>query len=55
MPCALCSADTPVTAFAVTGGPNDAFVDLCATCIDQINGTPQPTHWRCLSSAMWSE
>ncbi|MFT4961687.1 MAG: protein PhnA [Paracoccaceae bacterium] len=55
MPCALCSADTPITTFAVTGGPNDAFVDLCATCIDQINGTPQPTHWRCLSSAMWSE
>lgn len=54
MTCALCSADTPLTAHAVPGGPDEASVDLCATCIDQINGTPDANHWRCLSSSMWS-
>ena len=55
MPCSLCSADTDLTEFAVSGGPDDAATDLCETCISQINGTPVPTHWRCLSSAMWTE
>ncbi len=55
MPCALCSADTSLTPEPVPGGPQDAAVDLCATCITQINGTPEPNHWRCLANAMWSE
>ncbi len=55
MPCSLCSADTDLTTFAVAGGPDGAATELCETCIAQINGTPEPTHWRCLSSAMWSE
>jgi protein PhnA len=55
MPCCLCSADTDLTEFAVSGGPDGAKTHLCETCIEQINGTPVPTHWRCLSSAMWSE
>ncbi len=55
MTCALCAADAPLTAFPVTGGPVGAGVDLCATCIAQIDGTPEPAHWRCLSSSMWSE
>lgn len=55
MPCALCSADAPLTAYAVTGGPADATADLCDTCIAQIEGEPDPNHWRCLSSSMWSE
>lgn len=55
MPCALCSADAPLTAYAVSGGPAGASVDLCATCIEQIEGEPDPNHWRCLSSSMWSE
>ncbi|MBL4768982.1 MAG: PhnA domain-containing protein [Rhodobacteraceae bacterium] len=55
MPCSLCSADTALTEFAVGGGPDGAATDLCETCITQIHGTPEPTHWRCLSSAMWSE
>jgi protein PhnA len=55
MPCALCSADTPLTSEPVPGGPQGASVDLCATCLTQINGTPDPTYWRCLSSSMWSE
>lgn len=55
MTCALCSADTPLVALAVSGGPDGATADLCATCIEQINGTPVPTHWRCLSTSMWSE
>jgi protein PhnA len=55
MPCSLCSADTDLTEFAVSGGPEGAATEICETCITQINGTPEPTHWRCLSSAMWSE
>lgn len=55
MPCRLCSADTDLTEFAVFGGPDGAATEICETCIAQINGTPEPTHWRCLSSAMWSE
>ncbi|TDE37992.1 PhnA domain-containing protein [Antarcticimicrobium sediminis] len=55
MPCALCSADAPLTAYAVAGGPADATADLCETCIAQIEGEPDPTHWRCLSASMWSE
>lgn len=55
MPCALCSADTPLTAEPVTGGPHGATIDLCETCLDQINGTPDPTHWRCLATSMWSQ
>lgn len=55
MPCSLCSADTDLTDYAVSGGPDGAATELCETCVTQINGTPDPTHWRCLSSAMWSE
>ncbi len=55
MPCALCSAETPLTAHPVPGGPHGAAIDLCPTCIEQIDGAPEPTHWRCLSSSMWSE
>ncbi len=55
MSCALCSADTALSPEAVPGGPDGASVDLCETCRSQISGTPDPTHWRCLSSSMWSE
>lgn len=55
MSCALCSADTALSPEAVPGGPQEASVDLCETCRSQISGTPDPTHWRCLSSSMWSE
>ena len=55
MPCALCSADDPVTSLTVTGGPEGASVEVCATCAAQINGTPEPDHWRALASTMWSE
>lgn len=55
MPCALCSADAPLTAYPVSGGPEGASVELCETCISQIEGEPDPNHWRCLSSSMWSE
>lgn len=55
MPCALCSADAPLTATPVPGGPQDASVDLCADCLDQIQALTVPNHWRCLTTAMWSE
>jgi protein PhnA len=55
MTCALCSADTPLTAYPVPGGPDSARVDLCLTCIDQIENQPEPAHWRCLASSMWSQ
>lgn len=28
---------------------------ICATCAEQIDGTPDPDHWRSLASAMWSQ
>ncbi|HKL46220.1 MAG TPA: PhnA domain-containing protein [Roseovarius sp.] len=55
MPCALCSADTPLAAHPVPGGPDGASAHICATCAAQIDGTPDPDHWRGLASAMWSE
>ena len=55
MTCALCSADAPLTDTPVTGGPDGASAALCATCAEQITGTPDPDHWRCLAAAMWSE
>ena len=55
MTCALCSADAPLTEFPVSGGPSGAAIQICDTCADQINGTPDANHWRCLASAMWSE
>jgi protein PhnA len=39
----------------VAGGPFGASADICATCADQITGTPDPIHWRGLAIAMWSE
>ena len=55
MTCALCSADAPLTDTPVPGGPDGASTAICATCADQIAGTPEPDHWRCLAAAMWSE
>lgn len=55
MTCALCSADAPLTAYPVTGGPAGAVAMICDTCIAQIEGEADPNHWRCLSSSMWSE
>ncbi|MEP2715173.1 PhnA domain-containing protein [Pseudophaeobacter sp.] len=54
MSCALCSAEEPTRFFDVPGGPEEAGVQICATCQAQIEGELQPTHWRCLSSSMWS-
>ena len=55
MTCQLCSADAPLAAFDVTGGPAEASIQICATCRDQIAGELDPNHWRCLATAMWSE
>ncbi|NCQ23318.1 MAG: PhnA protein [Rhodobacteraceae bacterium CG17_big_fil_post_rev_8_21_14_2_50_63_15] len=55
MTCALCAATAPLSDFPVTGGPEGANVPLCASCADQITGTLDPDHFRCLASSMWSE
>jgi len=55
MTCPLCAADTPLADHPVPGGPADASAAICATCAQQIDGTPAPNHWRGLASAMWSE
>ena len=55
MTCALCSADTSLFEFPVTGGPDGAVAVICETCQLQINVDLDPNHWRCLSSSMWSE
>lgn len=55
MSCPLCSSSDPLIAFDVSGGPLGATAQICATCIEQIEGQPQPDHWRGLAGAMWSE
>ncbi|NRB18073.1 MAG: PhnA domain-containing protein [Rhodobacteraceae bacterium] len=55
MTCALCSADAPLSDYPVTGGPDGASAALCGRCLTQIEGTLEASHWRCLSSSMWSE
>ncbi len=55
MPCTLCAADAPLVAHPVPGGPAGAEAQICQVCDAQITGTPDPNHWRCLSSSMWSE
>lgn len=55
MTCPLCGAEAALHAFPVPGGPEGASVEICATCAEQIEGTPEPEHWRGLASAMWSE
>ena len=56
--CELCGATQDLGPFDV--GPNpDASAKtsamLCQTCAEQIDGTPEPNHWRALSASMWSE
>jgi len=30
-------------------------VEICQTCIDQIEGEPEPNHWRGLAGTIWDE
>jgi len=53
--CPLCAATADMIDFAVTGGPEDASANICATCAAQIDGDPDPNHWRGLAASMWSE
>lgn len=55
MTCPLCGQTADLHPFAVTGGPDGASVSICQTCADQIEGTPDPDHWRNLASAMWDD
>ena len=55
MTCALCSADTPLSDYPVSGGPDGAVAAICEICRSQIEAELEPNHWRCLSSSMWSE
>lgn len=51
--CALCGATENLAMVAVT--PRDDEVLICPTCADQVAGAePDPQHWRCLQSSMWS-
>jgi len=52
MTCPLCTTDAPLIATAVSGGPADASIDICAACADV--GT-SPDHFRPIASTMWSE
>ncbi len=56
--CELCAATDELSAFAVGPAPDGTAMTgalLCATCSAQIEGDMDVTHWRCLSSSMWSE
>ena len=55
MICPLCqSPDTPLSSFPVTGGPEGATVEICGTCVAQLDN-PSEDHFRALASTMWSE
>jgi protein PhnA len=41
--------------FAVPNSQTPYSVELCAICTDQQTSEPEPNHWRCLSTSMWSE
>jgi protein PhnA len=41
--------------YTVTGGPDVAGVQLCKTCLAQVEGELEPDYWRCLASSMWSD
>ena len=55
MTCPLCSSGDDLITHSVSGGPDGASVEICATCADQIDGTPEPNHWRGLAGAIWDE
>ena len=55
MTCPLCSSSDSLITYLVPGGPDGASVEICATCIEQLDGTPEPNHWRGLAGTIWDE
>ena len=55
MTCPFCAASGPLVTYPVSGGPDGAGVEICQTCIDQIEGEPEPNRWRGLSGTIWEE
>ncbi len=55
MTCPLCSSSDSLITYPVPGGPDGASVDICATCAGQIDGEPEPNHWRGLAGTIWDE
>lgn len=55
MTCPLCAQDAPLNAYPVPGGPDGAVAQVCAICAEQMDGTPEPNHWRALATSMWDE
>ena len=55
MTCPLCSSSDSLITYPVPGGPDGAAVEICQTCIDQIEGDPEPNHWRGLAGTIWDE
>ena len=56
--CELCGAGEELGAYPVgpdADGSAGRAAWLCETCRSQIEGEPEPAHWRCLASSMWSE
>ena len=55
MTCPLCATpDVPLLSHPVPGGPHDASVEICATCIAALDA-PAGDHFRSLASTMWSD
>jgi len=56
--CELCAATTDLSVFDIGPDPDqtpDTQALLCITCASQISDTPDPNHWRALSTSMWSQ
>ncbi|MDP5361843.1 MAG: alkylphosphonate utilization protein [Paracoccaceae bacterium] len=55
MTCPLCATpDAPLLSHPVSGGPDDASVEICLTCIASLDA-PEGDHFRSLASTMWSD
>ena len=46
MTCALCTSDTPLQDFPVSGEPFGASVAVCGLCVEQMSGSLVDSHWR---------
>jgi len=59
--CELCSAESNLTVFEVTGSENrsevDSHIHICRICVSEINDSDSvnTNHWRCLNDSIWSE
>jgi len=56
--CELCCSDQSLSVYSLpnSGDRTDAEIMVCGTCLNQLSAEDlDDNHWRCLTTAMWSE